>query len=436
MMKFSLPGIHVPHRKHTEDSLGERMTAVGSVTIPTVMHIGKPARVCVKVGDAVSVGTLIAEADGALSSPIYASVSGKVTKIVDMMLSNGKTAPAVVITSDGAMTPDQGITPPKISSREDLIEAIRRSGIVGLGGAGFPTHVKFAADPDKIEALVINGAECEPYITSDTVTMLTRAADIATALRVLMKYLAIPRVIIAIENNKKKAIAAMEALASTLEGVEVRVLDSRYPQGAEKVLVYHTLGRVIPMGKLPLDVGCIVANVTTVAAIGSYLSTGMPLVEKCITVDGGSVKTPKNITVPIGTSLADVFAYCGGFTSEPAKVIYGGPMMGTAVNDMTAPVLKNTTAILALTEKEAKLPKTTACIRCGSCTNHCPFGLNPAAMARAYERRDAEALQDLCLSLCMECGSCSFICPANRPLVQTNKLAKAYLREMKAKEGT
>ena len=412
------------------------MTAVGSVTIPTVMHIGKPARVCVKVGDAVSVGTLIAEADGALSSPIYASVSGKVTKIVDMMLSNGKTAPAVVITSDGAMTPDQGITPPKISSREDLIEAIRRSGIVGLGGAGFPTHVKFAADPDKIEALVINGAECEPYITSDTVTMLTRAADIATALRVLMKYLAIPRVIIAIENNKKKAIAAMEALASTLEGVEVRVLDSRYPQGAEKVLVYHTLGRVIPMGKLPLDVGCIVANVTTVAAIGSYLSTGMPLVEKCITVDGGSVKTPKNITVPIGTSLADVFAYCGGFTSEPAKVIYGGPMMGTAVNDMTAPVLKNTTAILALTEKEAKLPKTTACIRCGSCTNHCPFGLNPAAMARAYERRDAEALQDLCLSLCMECGSCSFICPANRPLVQTNKLAKAYLREMKAKEGT
>lgn len=411
------------------------MPSPASVTLPTSMHIGKPARVTVKVGDDVFVGSLIAEQDGAISSPIHASVSGKVTKIIDMMLSNGNKCPAVVITSDGQMTPDPSIAPPTVTSREELIEAIRQSGIVGLGGAGFPTYVKFNADPARVEALVINGAECEPYITSDTVTMLTRVDDIATALRALKEHLGIPRVIIAIESNKPKAIEAMREMAKALDGVEVKVLPSLYPQGGEKVLVYHTLGKVIPAGKLPLDVGCIVANITTVATIGCYLKTGMPLVEKCVTVDGGAVNTPKNVIVPIGTSMADVFEFCGGFRKEPAKLIYGGPMMGIAVNDINAPILKNTNAILALTKREAKLPKTTACIRCGACTNHCPFGLNPSELARAYELRDAALLQTLNVNLCMECGCCSFICPANRPLVQSNKLGKVLLREEKAKEA-
>ena len=435
-MKFFLPGVHTPHRKHTKDCKAIPMPAPEAVTLPTSMHIGKPARLLVKVGDEVFVGTKIAEADGAVSSPVYASVSGKVTKIFDMLLSNGKTCPAAVITSDGMMTPDPSITPPTVESREELVQAIAESGVVGLGGAGFPTHVKFAADPEKIEELILNGAECEPYITSDTITMLTRADDIAAALRALQRFLGIKRVIIGIENNKPEAIAAMTAMAETLTGVEIKALPSLYPQGGEKVLVYHTTGKVIPMGKLPLEVGCIVANVTTVAAIGSYLRTGMPLVEKCVTVDGGAVANCQNVIVPIGTPMADVFAFCGGFSEEPAKILYGGPMMGIAVNDAKAPILKSTNAILALNKKEAKLPKTTACIRCGACTNHCPFGLNPAAMARAYERRDVKALEDLALSLCMECGCCSFICPANRPLVQTNKLAKAYVRAEKAKEET
>jgi electron transport complex protein RnfC len=207
-----------------------------------------------------------------------------------------------------------------------------------------------------------------------------------------------------------------------------------YPQGGEKVLIYHVTGKAVPMGKLPIDVGCIVLNCTTVAAIGAYLKTGMPLVEKCVTVDGGAVKNPQNVTVSIGTPISQVFAFCGGLKEDPAKVIYGGPMMGITVPDMDAPVLKNTNAVLALTAKEVKLPKTTACIRCGSCTNTCPFGLAPAEILKAYDRRDMERLTELYVTTCMECGCCSYVCPANRPLVQTNRMAKVLLREEKAKE--
>ena len=217
---------------------------------------------------------------------------------------------------------------------------------------------------------------------------------------------------------------------------EVKVLPAVYPQGGEKVLVYHTTGETIPAWKLPIDVGCVVINCTTLAAIGTYLKTGMPLVEKCVTVDGGAVKEPKNVLVPIGTSMADVFDFCGGLTAEPAKVVYGGPMMGITVPDTGAPILKNTNAILALTAKETKLPRTTACIRCGACTNTCPFGLAPAAIAKAYKDKDAVALEALSVNACMECGCCSFVCPANRPLVQTNKLSKVFLKEEKAKEGS
>ena len=438
-MAFSLHGVHVPHRKNTADKTAMRMETPKTVTIPMSMHIGAPAKHIVRVGDAVKVGTLIAEAGGAVSSPIYSSVSGKVTKIIDYLLSDGHTVPAVVIESDGEMTPDNALTTPVVDSRESFIEAVKNSGIVGLGGAGFPTYFKLSADPSKIEYLIINGAECEPYVTSDTLTMQERGDDMAIALEAMKTYLGINKIIIGIENNKKKAIEAMKLLMQRVGEnctAEVKVLPAVYPQGGEKVLIYHTTGRVVPTGKLPIDVGCVVVNCTTLAAIGAYLKNGMPLVEKCVTVDGGAVKEPQNVLVPVGTAMADVFEFCGGFTSAPAKVIYGGPMMGIAVPDTFAPILKNTNAILALTEKEVKLPKTTACIRCGSCTNTCPFGLNPADIARAYGKRDAEALKALSLTACMECGCCSFVCPANRPLVQTNKLAKAFLKEEQVKEGS
>lgn len=436
-MAISLKGVHVPHRKNTKDKPVARMTEVKTVTIPMSMHIGKPARVCVKIGDVVCVGTKIGEADGMVSSSIYSSVSGKVTKIKDFLLSNGSYCPSVVIESDGEMTPDSTLAQPLVNSREELQNAIRESGVVGLGGAGFPTHVKFNVDPSRIEYLIINGAECEPYVTSDSVTMEQRGEDMAYALRAICTHYEIKNVIIGIESNKKNAIAAMKKLAADMQQVcnfKVKVLPSMYPQGGEKVLVYKAIGKMIPVGKLPADVGCIVINCTTLAAIGNYLQTGMPLVEKCVTVAGATVQNAQNVIVPIGTSMQDVFDYCGGLTAEPAKLIYGGPMMGITVPDASAPILKNTNAILALSEKEARLPETTACIRCGACRNTCPFGLAPAAIAKAYEKKDAEALEKLVVNGCMECGCCSFVCPANRPLVQTNKLAKVFLREEKAKE--
>lgn len=433
-MAFLLHGVHTPHRKHTAGREAVRIEAPESVTLPMAMHIGKPALPTVKVGDTVKVGTLIAQQDGFVSSPVYASISGKVTKISEMLLAGGSRCPAITIASDGLMEKDESIAPPAVDSKESLVEAIKNSGIVGLGGAGFPTYIKFNVDPDKVDALIVNGAECEPYITSDSYTMEHRTEDIAYALEYLEKYLTLKKVVFGIESNKQAAIASIRALAAKDPAVTVKVLPPVYPQGGEKVLVYHTTGRRIPMGKLPLDVGCIVCNCTTLAAIGSYLRTGMPLVKKCITVDGGAVAHPQNVIAPIGTAVSDVLAACGGLQSEPDRLLYGGPMMGITMPDASSPVLKNTNAILALTAKEARIPKTTACIRCGSCTNACPFGINPANIARAYAKKDAAAIEALGVNLCMECGCCSFICPANRPLVQTNKLSKAFVREAKAKE--
>ena len=401
------------------------------------MHIGKPATPIVKVGDLVKVGQKIGEQDGYISSPVYASVSGKVTKVVDHLMHNGNTTPAVVIESDGEMAVYEGVAAPVVNSREDLIAAIRDSGMVGLGGAGFPTYVKFDVDPARIEYLVINGAECEPYVTSDTLTMENRAEDMAVALKAMAQHFGIRQVIIGIETNKRVAIRSMREMAQSITEcqVSVRTLPTLYPQGGEKVLVYHTTGRVIPVGKLPIDAGCVVINCTTLAAIGAYLQNGMPLVEKCVTVDGGCVNQPRNVIAPIGTAMADLFEVCGGLKSEPAKLIYGGPMMGITVPADTAPVLKSTNAVLALTAKESKLPKTTNCIRCGSCTNACPFGLAPAAISHSVKLGEVEALAELHVDACMECGCCSFVCPANRPLVQKNKLGKAFLRDEKAKEA-
>lgn len=432
-MASYLRGIHVPHRKGTKNSPVTRVDIPKTVMIPMSMHIGKPAVPCVKVGDLVKVGTKIGDADGYISSPVYSSISGKVVKLTDYLLSNGFTSPAVVIESDGEMAVDESVVPPTVTNQKELVEAVKAAGIVGLGGAGFPTYVKLDVDPTRIEYLIINGAECEPYVTSDTVTMLTRTEDMVTALDALQRHLGIQKVLIGVESNNKKAADAMKAMSASLPAlsVSVRTLPAVYPQGGEKVLVYHTTGRRIPAGKLPIHVGCVVINCTTLAAIGTYLKTGMPLVEKCVTVDGGAVKDPQNVIAPIGTALQELFDFCGGLTEAPAKIIYGGPMMGITVPNAELPVLKNTNAILALTAKEAWLPETTACIRCGSCINTCPFGLDPAAMSKAYDDRDADALRALHVDVCMECGCCGFVCPANRPLVQKNKLAKQLLREKK-----
>lgn len=436
-MTSYLRGIHTPHRKGTKDKGAFRMDIPKTVTIPMAMHIGKPAIPVVKAGDMVKVGTKIAEADGYISSPVYSSVSGKVTKLSDYLMYNGATTTAVVIESDGEMAIDESITPPTVTNQKELVEAVKNAGIVGLGGAGFPTYVKLDVEKERIDYLIINGAECEPYVTSDTATMLNRADDMVIALKALNRHLGVKNVIIGIENKNRASFNAMQKMAASIEEFNVKVqrLPDVYPQGGEKVLVYHTTGRKIASDKLPIDVGCIVLNCTTVATIGAYLKTGMPLVEKCVTVDGGAVKNPQNVIAPIGASLEDLFNCCGGLTQSPSKIIYGGPMMGITVESANAPVIKNTNAVLALTEKEAKLPKTTACIRCGGCVNTCPFGLAPVSIAVAYENRDAEMLNELSVRSCMECGCCSYVCPANRPLVQLNKLAKQFVIEEAKKEA-
>ncbi len=431
-MAFSLHGIKVPHRKNTASFTPVKVSA-SSVTIPMAMHIGKPSTPVVKVGDLVKVGTLIGEQSGFVSSNIYSSVSGKVTKVQDMLLSNGSYAPAVTIESDGEMALDENIKAPVITDKESFINAVKQSGVVGLGGAGFPTSVKFSTDKE-LDYIIVNGAECEPYITSDTRTMVDRAEDIKTGLEYILKYSGAKKVIFGIEKNKKESIDRMRSVASQLNGAEVKAISVMYPQGGEKVLVYHTTGRVIGNGQLPADVGCIVLNCTTVATIGAFIKTGMPLVEKCITVDGGCVKEPKNVIAPIGTPIEKLFEFCGGLKSEPFKVLYGGPMMGIAVPDLSAPVLKQTNAVLALTSKECKKPQDTNCIRCGACINTCPFGIDPPLIAKSYRTGDIEGLKKAGAEICMECGCCAFGCPANRPIVQTNKLAKIKLREAAQKE--
>ncbi len=427
---MKLHGIKVMHKKNTATCESQRLPIPKTVAIPMSMHIGKPSKPIVKRGDSVKVGQLIGEAQGFISAPVHSSVSGTVQKIDETVGSNGAKTETVVIATDGLQELDDEVKKPDVSDFDSFVKAVQNSGIVGLGGAGFPTFVKLAVkDLSKVEEIVINSAECEPYITSDTRTMIEKSEYIAKGIDALQKYMKAKRVIIGIENNKKEAIAKMQEIAGQKQGVEVKVLPSVYPQGGEKVLVYNTTKKIIPKGGLPLDVGVVVINCTTLATIAQYLETGLPLVEKCITVDGSAIKEPKNVIAPIGTSISELFEFCSGFKSEPAKVLYGGPMMGIAVPSLDVPVLKNTNAVIAMDEKEAKPPKTTACINCGACINHCPLRLDPREISLAYKRNSGEDLQSLCVDLCMECGCCSFVCPAKRPLVQTNKLAKAKLRE-------
>lgn len=430
----------MPHNKHTADQPAVYLPIPASVTIPMSMHIGAPAIPTVKVGDLVKVGQVIAEAAGFVSSPIHASVSGKVRKIDDMLISNGRKVPAITIESDGKMERFEGLKPPVIQTTADFLRALTESGIVGLGGAGFPTSVKLnVKNPEQIEAVIVNGAECEPFITSDTRTMLDQPDLVLAGARLLREHLHAKRIIFAIEDNKPQCIDLFRRLLQEETGMEVMSLPSVYPQGGEKVLIYNTIGKVVPEGKLPLDVGAIVINCTTLASIARYIRDGLPLVKKCVTVDGSAVKTPKNVIAPIGTALKDVFDFCDGFKADPKKVVYGGPMMGVAVPDLDQPILKNTNAILAFAEKDAAPHPFSPCIRCGRCVAACPLNLSPCEVENAYDRKDMPLLAALKVNLCMECGCCSYVCPSSRPLVHTHRLAKpllaAYLKEQKEKEA-
>ena len=428
MAIFNLHSIKIAHNKNTAGCFPKRMPVPESVVIPVSMHIGAPAVPVVKAGDTVKTGQLIASSGGYVSSPVYASISGKVKKIDDILLAGGNTVPAIVIESDGSNDIYSEIKAPVINSFEDFIKAVADSGVVGMGGAGFPTHVKLnVKDLSKIEFVIINCAECEAYITSDTRTMLDMTDEFFDGLSIIKQHIGDKRFIIGIEDNKKECIEKLKPYCAS-SGVELKVLPSTYPTGGEKVLVYKTTGRVIPEGKLPLDAGAVVLNCTTVVALQKYIRTGMPIVEKTVTVAGSAVKEPQNVIVPIGTRVKDLIEFCGGYKEEPKKILYGGPMMGISMPDDSCPVLKNTNAILAFNAKDATPPKQTECINCGRCVSHCPMNLMPAYIATAYAAKDAKRLEQLKVNICMECGCCSYVCPAKRPLVQTNKLSKALLK--------
>ena len=433
-----LGNTHIPYRKNTAGMAAEKIAPPGEVLLPMSQHIGAPATPIVKVGDEVKVGQKIAEASGYVSSPIYASVSGKVSKIESYLRPDGRTVPAIRIVSDGEMTLSDDITPPEVNDLESLVRAVRESGLVGLGGAGFPTAVKLeGVKKAKIDTVIINGAECEPYITSDTRTMLEESDLIKEGIDTLKKYLPDVRsFIFGIEKNKPECIKKLKELFALDEAVRVATLPSLYPQGGEKVIIYNTTMRVVPEGKLPSDVGCIVMNVTSLAFMAKYLKTGIPLVERSITVDGSAIKNPKNLVAPIGTPIRALIEAVGGLTEEGGKVIFGGPMMGQAACSLDEPITKTTGAITALSIKESTEPPVTDCIHCGRCVEACPVFLNPTVFSHALglEGKDERVarLEEAKLGLCMECGCCSYVCPANRPLVQNNRIGKAEIREYKA----
>ncbi len=437
MLRFSLSGVKIPHYKNTAKMPANVMPAPNILTIPMVQHIGSASKPIVKVGDYVTVGQVIAEAGGYVGTPIHSSVSGAVKKIEEIQLTNGNYTQAIIIDSDDKMTVCEDVKPISVNNYDEFIEAVRNSGAVGFGGAGFPTAVKLdIKDTSRVDTILINGAECEPYITSDTRAMIDDSDLIVDGLKLLNKFLDAKNIIIGIEDNKAECIKVMKSKTAELPYVKVKSLKSLYPQGGEKVLIYNITKRIVPEGKLPLDVGVLVINCTTLAAIAKYINTGMPIVSKRITVDGSAIKDPQNVIVPIGATINDVIEFCGGFKEEPKKVLYGGPMMGITVNDLDAPILKNNNAIIALNEKDSAEPVTTPCIRCGKCISHCPLLLNPVLISKGYRTHDTDILEQAKVNLCMECGCCSFICPTKQPLVQRNKLAKVMLRDSKSKEAT
>lgn len=425
-------GVHPAEHK----DLTERKAAIplaeapAQVVIPMSMHVGAPCKPVVAVGDQVKVGQVIGETTG-LGAPIHASVSGTVSA-VEVRPTAMSSCMSVVIDNDFKDTLD-----PSVQARDnvaaltgsEIIEIVKNAGITGMGGASFPTHVKLSGAVGKADTLILNGSECEPYITADHRIMLERGEAIIGGAKLMAKALGLDEAIIGIEDNKPDAVANLKAIAEAEGGVRVEALKTRYPQGAEKQLIQRLTGRQIPPGKLPADVKCLVCNVATAAAVYDAVTAGKPLTHRYVTVTGGALNEPMNVIAPVGTPVYHLIKLAGGFKTDPDRVIMGGTMMGNSIYDLDAPVQKASNCVLCMTPAEvgATDPAQT-CIRCGKCVEVCPMHLTPVFMRQNATKERWDAVAQLNVMDCIECGCCSYICPARIPLVQTFRVAKGIIR--------
>jgi len=420
-------GIHPNEQKHLTENLPfELMPNPKQVIIPLVQHLGKPAKPIVKKGSEVKAGEIIAEQDGFISSPIHSPVSGKVSKITVGATVTGFPKDAIVIES--AEKNETVLMPPldpDVISPEEIRERVKLAGIVGQGGAAFPTYVKLSPPPDKkIDIVIINGCECEPYLTRDYRYMIERTDDLISGLKLIMKAVGVDKGAIGIEDNKPEAINKLKEAVKNIPNISIEVLETKYPQGAEKMLIKAVTGKEVPPGKLPFDVGAVIQNIGTAIAINDAIVKGEPQLTAALTVSGLGINQPKNLIVPIGTPLADVLDYCGGVKENAVKVVVGGPMMGVAQYDFSAPVMKATSGILVLTDEEVNDHEETPCLRCGKCVDVCPLNLIPTKLARLSSLEKFEEAEQLGITVCMECGTCTYTCPANLPLVQWIRFGK------------
>jgi H+/Na+-translocating ferredoxin:NAD+ oxidoreductase subunit C len=435
---FFRNGVHPPEMKDlTADVATRRIPFPSEVVLPLSQHIGAPSKPLVRVGDRVERGDKIAEAGGFVSVPVHASVSGVISKLGRSPHPNGSYSMAIHIATEpySAQVPRPRMVPDWNGlDTKQLLAAIQEGGLVGLGGAAFPTHVKLSPPPEqKIDTVLLNGCECEPYLTTDHRTMVEFPERVHLGTRIMMQCLGVKKAIVGIERNKPDAIEIMRRTVPDDLDIEIVALNVKYPQGAEKMLIKALIDREVPEGALPMNVGVVVQNVASVATIAEIFETGLPLVERILTVTGHGVHKPRNLIVPIGTKLSDVLDACGGLTDDAAEVIMGGPMMGPAQGNLNTPILKGTSGVVVLNESEAKPSATYPCIRCGHCLDACPVFLDPQHLGSLGLHQDYSDMMDFHLSTCMLCGCCSYVCPSNIPLSHMFGVAKATLRSQGVK---